>query len=66
MERLRVHYWSKDGEPKEAVVEAEDGQAAVDSIDDIGRLGYVESAPEAETPKAETPRRRSRKTTKEG
>lgn len=61
MERLRVHYWDKDGEPQEAIVEAEDGQAAVESIDDIGREGYVESAPEAETP-----RRRSRTAKKEG
>lgn len=44
MERLRVHYWNTDGEPQVATVEAEDGQAAVESIEDIGRLGYVESA----------------------
>lgn len=59
MERFRIHYWDKDGEPKEAIVEGEDdgGADAAESIDDLGRLGYIESVP-ADEP---APRRRRRK-----
>jgi hypothetical protein len=58
MERFRVHYWDKDGEAQEAIVEGEDdgGAKAAESIDDLARLGYIESVP-ADEPARRRPRR---------
>lgn len=48
MERYRVVYYNADGEASEADVVAEDGVAAIKSIEDMGTFLSLESLGRAE------------------
>lgn len=41
METMRVAYWNKDGEASEAIVEAEDADAAIAQLEDYGHGASV-------------------------
>lgn len=43
METFEIHYWDKDGEAQVATIEGEYGHDAAESIEDMGRLGYIKS-----------------------